>query len=38
MKIGEFEKYRNIVNEMVYDFIEPNYDYMYTNYYYQFDN
>lgn len=32
------ERNRNTINEMVYDFIEPNFDYMYDNYYYQFDN
>ena len=32
------EKNRNLINEMVYDFIEPNFDYKYENYYYQFDN
>ena len=32
------ERNRNTINEMVYDFIEPNFDYMYENYYYQFDN
>ncbi len=32
------EKNVNIINEMVYDYILPNFDYMYENYYYQFDN
>ena len=32
------EKNRNIIDQMVYDYILPNFDYMYENYYYQFDN
>ncbi len=32
------EKYRNTINELVYENIEPNFNYMYENYYYQFDN
>ncbi len=32
------EKYRNTINELVYENIAPNFDYMYENYYYQFDN
>ena len=32
------EKFRNTINELVYENIEPNFDYMYENYYYQFDN
>lgn len=31
------ERNAPILNEMVYDFILPNFDYMYENYYYQFD-
>jgi len=31
------ERYQNDINEMVYDYIVPNFDYMYENYYYQFD-
>ena len=33
-----YDKYKHYIDEMVYDFILPNFDYMYENYYYQFDN
>ena len=32
-----YEKFRYLLEEMVYDYILPNYDYMYENYYYQFE-
>ncbi len=32
------ERNRNVVNEMVYDFILPNFDYMYENYYSKLGN